>query len=127
VKNDKFIEDVKTHIHNTKNINIDTLSAKIEEKYRKDIIHLREIYLDMEKIINKELLINSYNYLFLLNININENKIGNLEKINTYFKYTPEQIRMMICIDLYKEISENYMLINKYGIINVVKIILNTI
>ena len=113
---DEFIEYIKKQINTNSKIN--------SSKYKDEISNfdkIRDTLLEE----GSNLLIMIYNYLFLSNKNISEFNILALEKINRHLKYTNEQILNLICLDLYKEILENYCLCKFYYINHNIKILLN--
>ena len=122
---DKFIELIKEEIDKKKDINIGNI--ELSEEYEIQINNLKIInkYWD-EQIKSNNLIINTYNYLLLLNIKVNPD-LSNFEEINKKLKYSYDQIKMLILINLYKEIVENYFLHKFYGCSNTIKILLNVI
>ena len=112
-KDGTFIDYIKKLIYTDKSINMKKI-IELQDKFKDQIRNLNDIYNHLNiNLQNKELLISSYNYLFLLNDTIDtlHTKMFILENINRQLKYTREQIFMLICIDLYKEMIENYFLI----------------
>jgi len=131
-----FVQFIKDEIYKTRKINMEIINGLKGRGYDVQIKNLNDIYVQLNRDIpNKNLLISSYNYLFLMvnnimDINIKQDtRLALFEKMNTQLKYTSEQIYMLICIDLYKEIIENNYLYNSkiYKIEEFSKIILNII
>ena len=116
-KEDKFIKYIKKQIDTNSEIN--------SEKYSNEISNFNKITSILGNDYDTNMLVNVYNFLFLSDKNILANNFEALETININLKYNVDQIFNLICLDLYKEILENYYLFKFYNIDRNIKILLN--
>ena len=117
-KNDEFIKYVEEQIKT---------GGEIDSPEYADEIANFNVIISVLSLANENLnlLINVYNYLFLSDTNISANNFPALERINIVLKYKKTQIFNLICLDLYKELLENYYLFKFYDIDRNIKILLN--